>query len=107
MLQIEQNLSIAYHPQMDGQVERSHQETATYLRHFINHTQDNWDEWLPLAEFMYNNRTYTVTKKTPFEALLGFHPQSGQLCGNSNSPAANDHLKDIREVQQEIKAAIE
>src|SRR6185369_11639021 len=107
MLQIEQNLSTAYHPQTDGQVERSHQETATYLRHFINHKQDDWDEWLPLAEFMYNNRTHTVTKKTPFEALLGFHPQSRQPRGDSNSPAANDHLKDICEVQKEIKAAIE
>src|SRR6185369_9700986 len=54
-----------------------------------------------------NNRTHTVTKKTPFEALLGFHPRSGQPCGDSNSPAANDHLEDIREVQKEIKAAIE
>ena len=43
----------------------------------------------------------------PFEALLGFHPRSRQPRRDSNSPAANDHLKDIREVQKEIKAAIE
>jgi hypothetical protein len=36
-LGIERNLSMAYHPQMDGQTERINQEIETYLRSFINY----------------------------------------------------------------------
>lgn len=41
-LNIETKLSTAYHPQTDGQTERTNQEIEQYLRLFINHRQDNW-----------------------------------------------------------------
>ena len=47
--------STAHHPQTDGQTERVNQEIETYLRVFINHRQDDWADWLPIAEFAYNN----------------------------------------------------
>ena len=50
-LGIKRNLSSAYHPRTDGQTERSHQETETFLRHYINHHQNDWSEWLAIAEF--------------------------------------------------------
>ena len=50
-LGIKQNLSMAYHPQTDRQVECSHQETETFLWHYISHLQDDWSDWLAMAEF--------------------------------------------------------
>ena len=47
--------STAYHPQMDGQTEHITQEIEQFLHLFVNHQQDDWSEWLPLAEFSYNN----------------------------------------------------
>ena len=41
MLEIKTKLSIAYHPQMDGQTERTNQELEQYLRMYVNHRQNN------------------------------------------------------------------
>jgi transposase InsO family protein len=40
-LGIKQNLSIAYHPQMDGQSERTNQWLEQYLRIFGNYLQSD------------------------------------------------------------------
>ena len=57
LLGIKTAASIAYHPQTDGQTERANQEIEQYLRVFVNHRQDDWAEWLPLAEFCQSNPT--------------------------------------------------
>ena len=48
-------LSMAYHPQADGQTKRTNQTLEQYLRHYVNFKQNNWIDLLPLAEFAYNN----------------------------------------------------
>jgi len=40
-LGIKRQLSIAYHSQTDGQMERINQE-ITFLRHYMNYQQDDW-----------------------------------------------------------------
>jgi len=50
--------STAYHPQTDGQMECVNQELEQYLCVFVNERQDNWNEWLPMAEFAYNNHIH-------------------------------------------------
>jgi hypothetical protein len=42
-----------------------------YLRVFVNHQQDHWVQWLPLAEFAANNGASETTKCTPFFAVQG------------------------------------
>ena len=44
MLGIETKLSMAYHPETDGQMERTNQELEQYLRIYVNHRQNNWAE---------------------------------------------------------------
>jgi hypothetical protein len=51
LLGIDQNPCTVFHPQTDGQTEHINQELEQYLRIFVNHRQDNWAEWLPLAQF--------------------------------------------------------
>ena len=65
------SFSTAYHPQTNGQSERSNQEIEHYLRLFINYHQSDWDEWLPLAVFTYNDRVHSATKVTLFYADNG------------------------------------
>ena len=50
-LGITRQLSKAYHPQMNGQMERINQEIRTFLRHYVNYQQNNWTEWLAATEF--------------------------------------------------------
>jgi hypothetical protein len=74
LLGMETALSMAYHPQMDGQTERLNQELEQYLRLYINHMQTNWADWLPIAEFTYNNREHSATSFSPFFLEYGCHP---------------------------------
>src|SRR5260221_1060234 len=69
--------STSYHLQTDGQTERVNQEIEAYLRVFVSHRQDNWADWLPLAEFTYNNKGDAATCHTPFELDAGQHPHLG------------------------------
>ena len=67
-------LSTAYHPQTDGQMERINQEIGMFLQHYVNYQQDDWTNWLAAAEFQYNNKRHAATGKTPFELNFGRHP---------------------------------
>jgi len=62
-----------YHPEGDGQTERTNQTLEQYLRVYCNYQQDNWSELLPLAEFTYNNTPSATTSITPFFANKGYH----------------------------------
>ena len=73
-LEIDINLSTAFHPQSNGQTERTNQTLEQYLRCYICHLQDDWVDLLPVAEFSYNNSQNASTKQTPFFANLGYHP---------------------------------
>ena len=53
MLGIESKLSTVFYPQTDEQIKRVNQELEQYLRIFINHKQEQWPEWLGIAEFAY------------------------------------------------------
>jgi len=59
LLGIKVTASTAYHPQTNGQTERVNQELEQYLHFFVNERQDDWDEWLPMAEFAYNNHVHS------------------------------------------------
>jgi len=62
ILGIKTKLPMAFHPQTDGQTERMNQELEQYLCMFIDHCQEQWPEWLGMAEFAYNNKAHTGTK---------------------------------------------
>ncbi|GJT12165.1 putative reverse transcriptase domain-containing protein [Tanacetum coccineum] len=62
-------MSIAYHPQTDGQSERTIQTLKDMLRACVIDFGKGWDIHLPLVEFSYNNSYHTSIKAAPFEAL--------------------------------------
>lgn len=72
LLKIKKITTTAYHPEANGQLERSHRTLAEYLRHFINENQQNWDIFIPYAMFTYNTTPHTATNYTPHELLFGF-----------------------------------
>ncbi|GJY57242.1 putative reverse transcriptase domain-containing protein, partial [Tanacetum coccineum] len=65
------DLSTAYHPQTDGQSERTIQTLKDILRACVIDFGNGWDRHLPLVEFSYNNSYQTSIKAAPFEALYG------------------------------------
>ncbi|GJZ97923.1 putative reverse transcriptase domain-containing protein [Tanacetum coccineum] len=65
------DISTTYHPQTDGQSERTIQTLEDMLRACVIDFGGSWDTHLLLAEFSYNNSYHTSIKCAPFEALYG------------------------------------
>ncbi|GJV86345.1 putative reverse transcriptase domain-containing protein [Tanacetum coccineum] len=65
------DISTAYHPQTDGQSERTIQTLEDMLRACVMDFGKGWDRHLPLVEFSYKNSYHTSIKAAPFEALNG------------------------------------
>ncbi|KAD2034901.1 hypothetical protein E3N88_12326 [Mikania micrantha] len=65
------NLSTAYHLQTDGQSKRTIQTLEDMLRCCVIDFGGNWDNYLPLIEFSYNNSYHSSIDMAPFEALYG------------------------------------
>nr|GFA18072.1 putative reverse transcriptase domain-containing protein [Tanacetum cinerariifolium] len=64
-------LSTAYHPETDGQSERTIQTLKDMLRACVTDFGSSWDKHLSLVEFSYNNSYHASIKAAPFEALYG------------------------------------
>ncbi|GJS03317.1 putative nucleotidyltransferase, ribonuclease H, partial [Tanacetum coccineum] len=63
--------STTFHPQTDGQSERTIQTLEDMLRACALEWTGSWDEYLCLVEFAYNNSWHASIKATPFELLYG------------------------------------
>jgi RNase H-like domain found in reverse transcriptase/Reverse transcriptase (RNA-dependent DNA polymerase)/Integrase zinc binding domain/Chromo (CHRromatin Organisation MOdifier) domain/Retroviral aspartyl protease len=75
LLGVKNNASSAFHPESDGQTERVNQVLEQYLRCFVSYQQTDWNSFLPMAEFTYNNTFQTTIRNTPFRANFGFDPR--------------------------------
>jgi hypothetical protein len=69
----QRKLSTSFHPETDGQTERTNRTPKQYLRTYFNHRQNNWVSLLPMAQITYNNKISESTGKTPFFANHGRH----------------------------------
>ena len=76
LLQYDDALSTAYHPQTDGETEWVNQELETYLRLFASNKPKEWSKFLPMAEFAHNSATHSVTQRTPFSLMMGYEPRA-------------------------------
>ncbi|GJP56344.1 hypothetical protein CLOM_g15405 [Closterium sp. NIES-68] len=65
--------SSAYHPQTDGQTERTNQMMEQLIR--TNYLDRNkWEDALPMLEFSYNNAPSATTNHSPFYLNYGMDP---------------------------------
>ncbi|GKD41976.1 reverse transcriptase domain-containing protein [Tanacetum coccineum] len=70
------SMSTAYHPETDGQSERTIQTLKDMLRACVIDFGKGWVKYFPLAEFSYNNSYHASIKAAPYEALYGRKCQS-------------------------------
>ncbi|GKE02755.1 putative reverse transcriptase domain-containing protein [Tanacetum coccineum] len=71
--------STSYHPETDGQSERTIQTLKDMLRACVIDTGNEWEKHLPLVEFSYNNNYHASIKAALFEALYG-HKCRSPVC---------------------------
>ena len=107
MLGIETRLSMAFHPQMDGQMERMNQELEQYLRLFVEQRQRDWLEWLASAEFTINNKAYIATKMSPFMANYGRElKMGGDIRKKEEVESVTEFVERMKKVHEEVGAAL-
>ena len=83
-------MSMAFHPQTDGQTELFNSVMEQYLRSYVNYLQDDRSAWLPLAEFAANNHSSEATNLSPFFALHGYHPRATTNLLPATEPTPGD-----------------
>ena len=67
---------ITYHPASNGLVERANKKLLDILRVTIGNNEANWDEALPHCLWVVNTCPHRILHTSPYEALLGFVPNS-------------------------------
>ena len=110
LVEVKGNRSTAYHPQSDGQTERTNQSMEQYLRVYCDYHQDDWSQLLPLAEFVYNNAKSASTGMSPFYANYGYHPRATLKIlpdENQENPAAEAYINYVRRVHEELRENLE
>ena len=108
ILGIKQNASMAYHPQTDGQTERVNQEVKEFLTMFVNYKQDNWSDWLSVAQFCHNDRQHSATGHSPFFLNYGYHPRKGlEPPREYKVEAVGEFIKRIDQARKTAKEALE
>jgi len=107
MLGIKSKLSTAFYPQTDRQTERVNQELEQYLRIFIDHRQEQWSDWLGIAEFAYNNKVHSSTKTSPFKANYRQDPRMGfEIRRKGKYEGAEKFVIKMKKVQEEAKVVL-
>jgi hypothetical protein len=108
LLGIKLAMSMANHPQTDGQTEHVNQVLEGYLCIFTSRQQDDWDNCLPTGKFQYNNTVHSSTQQTPFMVDTGRHPRMGfePQQPQSTLELANEFAEHIALGIEEAKAAL-
>ncbi|MBW0508961.1 hypothetical protein O181_048676 [Austropuccinia psidii MF-1] len=94
---ISRDVSTAYHPETDGKTERVKQIVEHYLWMYVSYHQDDYNTWLPLAEFAYNNSDHSSTKKSSFLTVYGRDQQfdSVQISQSNCSGKLSTKIKSV------------
>ncbi len=73
----------------------------------MNHLQDDWSDWLSLAEFQFNDKIHTSTKEMPFYLNYGRHPWKGDIdLKKVNNTTVKTYLDQLQEAQAKAEEAI-
>src|SRR5579859_301445 len=104
-LGIKATMSIAEHPQTDGQSEATVKTIQKMIRPFVLENQD-WEDILPILEFAYNDTQSATTKQTPFFTNKGFHPRKASAAPESRNPAAQEYVEHLHRLYQAAQDAI-
>jgi transposase InsO family protein len=100
-------LSTAYHPQTDGQTERTNRTMKTYLKIYSNTSQNNWVSLLAMAQLSYNNKLSEATGQTPYFANHGKHPNLFErTLPSPRAEAAMKSAEEMKTIHEEMSKKI-
>ena len=107
MLGIKPKLLIAFHPQIDRQMDKINHKLKQYLKIYINHKQENQLKQLITVESVFNNKIYTATKLLSFkvnyrrELRIGF-----EIRNKGNNIKIEKFVKEMKKRHKKTKIAL-
>ena len=106
-LNIQQNLSTAFHPQTNGLSERKNQWVEQYLRIITSLHPEDWTNWISIATIVHNNRRNATTKLSPNQIILGYEPMlTPETRIKTTNQMAEDRIKTMLQRHQEAIQAL-
>ena len=96
------HMSTSFHPQTDGQTERTNRTLEEGLRAFVSINHDDWDEFLPLLEFAVNNAKSTSSGHSPFYLNYGEHPKLP-----IDTIVPNSNVEEVQSLLDKLKLKLE
>ena len=74
---------------------------------FIDHRQEQWPDWLGIAELTYNNKAHSSTKMLPFKTNYRQDPRIGfEMRKKGKYEGAEKFVTKMKEIQKEVKAVL-
>lgn len=101
-------LSTAYHPESDGQTERTNRTLEDMLRMYVGKKQHSWDKWLHLIEFAYNDHIHSSIGVSPFYVLYGQECRTPITLSTPTTrfESINEMIKEMNEIRELAKLAM-
>ncbi len=107
-LKISMKLSSPFHHQTNGLTERVNSVVEQFLRCYSNFKGSNWQNYLFLAEFCYNNSVQESLKYSPFYANYGYNPRfSPAVPSTTDVPRAEEFTTNLTELFNQLKENLE
>ena len=99
-LGIQQNLSMAFHPQTNGLSEQKNQWVEQYLHLVTSSQPEDWSIWLPITLAVHNNQRNTTTGLSPNQILLRYEttliPSSSKETNNQAALECTEQMSQSR-----------
>ncbi|KAK7921945.1 hypothetical protein WMY93_008847 [Mugilogobius chulae] len=106
-LGISVSLSSGFHPQTNGQSERTNQDLEAALRCVASSNPSSWSSHLPWVEYSHNALTSSATGFSPFECSLGYQPPLLSMDEVEVAvPSVQVHMRKCRKFWKETRRAL-
>ncbi len=101
------SLSSGFHPQTNGQSERTNQELEVALCCITATTPSSWSSHLSWIEYAHNSLTSSATGMLPFDCSLGYLPQLFPAQeGEITVPSVQYNLRRCHRVWRKTRTAL-
>ncbi|MCO5611512.1 hypothetical protein L7F22_065765 [Adiantum nelumboides] len=98
--------SSSYHPQTDGQSEIVNSAVLDLLKCCVSDNPAQWEHYLPLVEFAYNNTIHSSTGKAPSEIVERARKPSPMVKVMDDVFEADKFVEDLDLAYQQVQQAI-
>ena len=99
--------SSGFHPQTNGQAERTNQIVARMLRSFIHQNPASWSQQLSWAEYAHNSLPSSATGLSPFHCCLGYQPPLFESQDSeSNVPSVQAFISRCKRTWRRVRSAL-